>query len=90
MLCYGAEIWGFLKSFEVEKVHINACKLIHILDARKKSCNSAVYCELGIILLEIFRKQKNYWILVKIKKRKKESIILDTTYSRIYDAFINN
>lgn len=22
MLCYGAEIWGFHKGFEVEKVHI--------------------------------------------------------------------
>lgn len=31
MLCYGAEIWGFHKGFEVEKVHINVCK--RILDA---------------------------------------------------------
>lgn len=37
----------------------------------KKSCNSAVYNELGIILLEIFMKHKNYWILVKIKKERK-------------------
>lgn len=28
MLCYGAEIWGFHKGFEVEKVHINVCKRI--------------------------------------------------------------
>lgn len=41
----------------------------------KKSCNSAVYYELGIILLEIFMKQKKLLILVKIKKERKNLLL---------------
>lgn len=55
----------------------------------KKSCNSAVYNELGIILLEIFMKQKKLLNIGENKKRKKESVILDITYSKIYNVFIN-
>lgn len=76
VLCYGAEIWGFHKGPDVERVHINFCK--RILGVRKNTCNSAVYYELGRIPLDIYRKRRilKYWL----KLRKSNNCILSACY----------
>ena len=45
ILNYGAEIFGFYKSKETERIHLKFCK--SILNVRKSTCNTSVYAELG-------------------------------------------
>uniref|UniRef100_K1QT84 Reverse transcriptase zinc-binding domain-containing protein n=1 Tax=Magallana gigas TaxID=29159 RepID=K1QT84_MAGGI len=89
VLSYGAEIWGFHKGQDVEKVHINFCK--KVLGVRKNTCNSAVYYEVGRFPLEIFRKQKifKYWF----KLRNSKNCILKACYEDMVknnDIWISN
>ena len=81
VLHYGAEIWGFHKGQDVEKVHINFCK--RILGVKKSTCNNAVYYELGRFPLEIDRKRKifKYWL----KIRKSSNCILRACYQEVIE-----
>jgi hypothetical protein len=45
VLCYGCEVWGFHKSPEIERVHIEYCK--RILNVRTCTPNAITYYELG-------------------------------------------
>ena len=44
-LLYGAEIWGYRKYEQIERVHLFACK--HFLHVRNKTPNDVIYGELG-------------------------------------------
>ena len=45
VLCYGCEVWGFHKSPEIERVHIEYCK--RILNVKTRTSNVMTYYELG-------------------------------------------
>ena len=45
ILSYSSEVWGFTKSKEIERVHLNFCK--RILNIRMNSCSIGVYGELA-------------------------------------------
>ena len=61
ILNYGAEIWGFHKSPDIERVHIKFMK--QILCVRQQTTGSAVYGELGRFPMYIQRKIQimKYW-----------------------------
>ena len=43
ILSYAAEMWGFHKALNVEKVHTAFCK--RLLGVKNNCCNNLVYCE---------------------------------------------
>ena len=45
VLCYGAEVWGMVKSDEIEKIQFQFCKYIQQVPIRAP--NAAVMAELG-------------------------------------------
>ena len=52
---YASEINGFLKSKEVERIHLKFCKFFkNILKVRTSTSNTAVYAELGRHLLRVY------------------------------------
>ena len=65
VLLYGSELWGFYKSADVEKVHLNFCK--NVLGVGKKTSNNMVYFELGRLPLNVKMKLRifKYWIKLK-------------------------
>ena len=84
ILNYGAEIFGFSKSKEMERIHLNFCE--SILNVRKSTCNAAVYAELGRYPLYIVRHVKilKYWFKVINTK----NIILRSVYDCAYKQCI--
>ena len=84
ILSYGAEIFGFSKSKEMERIHLKFCK--SILNVRKSTCNAAVYAELGRYPLYIIRYVKilKYWF----KVMNTENIILRNVYDCAYKQCI--
>jgi len=62
VLSYGSEIWGFEKAKAIERVHLKFCKIL--LNVCQKSCNNAIYGELGRFSLCVMRyvKNVNYWL----------------------------
>jgi hypothetical protein len=58
-------LWGFYKSADVEKVHLNFCK--NVLGVGKKTSNNMVYFELGRLPLNVKMKLRifKYWIKLK-------------------------
>ena len=65
ILGYAAEIWGFHKGLDIEKLHVMFCK--NILGVKKSTCNNLIYFELGRLPLIFLRKIKifKYWMKVK-------------------------
>ena len=45
ILSYAAEVWGFHKAPDIERIHINYCK--KLLGVRQSTCNNFIYHELG-------------------------------------------
>ena len=82
ILNYGAEIWGFHKALDVEKVHLMFLK--RILGVKKNTYNNLVYCELGRFPLYIKRKIKifKYWL----KLRSSTNCILNACYKEMIDS----
>ena len=72
-------MWGFYKSAEVEKVHLNFCK--NILGVGKKTSNNMVYFELERLPLTVKMKLRifKYWIKLKTT----ENCILKTCYENL-------
>ena len=68
ILSYGAEVWGFHKAPDVEKVHSMFCK--KLLGVKKNTCNNLVYFELGRLPLHESRKLKILKYMVKLKNSK--------------------
>ena len=79
ILSYGAEVWGFHKGPDIEKVHTCFCK--NVLGVKKNTCNDFIYCELGRLPLTLSRQLKiiKYWLKVK----NTENIILSTCYEEM-------
>jgi hypothetical protein len=65
ILCYAAEIWGFHKALDVEKVHISFCK--NVLGVKTSTSNNLVYYELGRLPLRYVRKIRiiKFWLKLK-------------------------
>lgn len=65
ILNYAAEIWGYTKSKEIERIHLKFCK--RILNVRLNTCTAGVYGELGRYPLYISRYVKiiKYWCKIK-------------------------
>ena len=53
ILYYSCEVWGFNQGTEVEKLHLEFCKML--LGVKKYTCNIMVYFELGGTPLEYMR-----------------------------------
>ena len=81
-LNYGAEIWGFGKAKEIERIHLKFCK--SILGVKSSTCNMAVYGELGRFPLYVNR----YTRIVKFwcKTLRSENIII----KKLYEDMLNN
>ena len=64
ILMYDSEIWGFCRSDDIEKVHLQFLK--QILGALKQTSNVAVYGELGRFPLFVLRKIRilKYWFKI--------------------------
>lgn len=52
ILCYGAEVWGFTKFSQQERVHLQFCK--KLLGVKRSTQNDFVYGELGRTTLQIY------------------------------------
>lgn len=59
---YGCEVWGFHSAPDLEKIHLNYCK--NILNVKRCTSNSVIYCELGRMPLQCIRKIRivRYWM----------------------------
>ena len=51
ILCYGAEVWGFSKFHNQERVHLQFCK--KLLGVKRVTQNEFVYGELGRVSLQV-------------------------------------
>lgn len=80
-LNYGAEVWGFSKSKEIERIHLKFCKTV--LNVKTSSCNMAVYGELGRYPLYVNRYVRiiKFWCKVITS----DNIII----SKLYASMIN-
>jgi exonuclease III len=80
VLNYGAEIWGFHKGTNIERVHLDYCKTL--LGVKKTTCNVMVYTELGrypLRYIRIYRMIK-YWC----KLLNTNNCILRACYDTLY------
>ena len=78
VLNYSAEIWGYTKSKEVERIHLKFCK--RLLKVRSNTCTAVVYGELGRYPLYIHRYIQiiKYWL----KIINSDNIILRCVYNQ--------
>ena len=76
ILGYAAEIWGYSKSKEIERIHLKFCK--SLLNVRTTTATAGVYGELGRYPLYITRYVRilSYWY----KLMKTDNVILRTIY----------
>jgi len=83
ILSYAAEVWGYTKAKEIERIHLKFCK--RILNVPVNSCSAAVYGELGRHPLYINWHCKiiNYWC----KLQSTDNIILKSLYRLSLDDF---
>ena len=81
ILNYGAEIWGFHKATDIEKVHLSFLK--RILGVKKSTFSNLVYHELGRFPLYMKRKLKifKYWL----KVRSSTNCILNACYDELIE-----
>ena len=61
---YGAEIWGYTKSKEIERLHLKFLK--RLLRVNQSTCNAFVYGELGRYPLYIH--VNRFVRIIKLKK----------------------
>ena len=75
ILLYSAEVWGFEKKGNIEKMHLQFCK--KIIKVRNSTPNCMVYGELGRLPLEIMVKQKLvlFWNSMLFNNQKLSSIL---------------
>ena len=86
ILNYGAEVWGFHKAPNVEKVYLKFLK--QVLNVKQQTTNATVYGELGRITLDIYRKERilKYWYKINkspntlMHKVLKEQIDINQNY----------
>ena len=85
ILLYASEIWGFSKSKETERVHLNFCK--RLLNVRLNTCTAGVYGELGRYPLYVFRYVRiiKYWC----KVLNTDNIIIQKVYEQGLRDFEN-
>ena len=64
ILCYGADVWGFIKAPAIERVHLRFLKTI--LRVKTSTPNDLVYAELGRQTLRTKRLVQiiNYWFKI--------------------------
>ena len=81
VLYYGCEVWGFHKSPEIERVHIEYCK--RILNVKTCTPNVMTYYELVRYSMFVTRKIRifKYWL----KLMNTDNCILNGCYSYLYD-----
>ena len=77
IIYYGAEVWGYTKSKEIERLHLKFLK--RLLKVRLNTCNNMVYGELGRYPLYIHRYVRilKYWF----KLQSSDNIILKYVYN---------
>ena len=65
VLNYGAEIWGFHKGPDIEKIHLLFCK--RALGIKKTSNSNMIYNELGRLPMFVRRKLRifKYWLKIR-------------------------
>ena len=82
ILNYGAEVWGFHKAPDIEKIHLNFCK--RLLGVKKSTANFMVYQELGRLPLGIIRKFRifKYWL----KLKNSDNCILQACYQEMLEG----
>ena len=64
ILCYGAEVWGFSKIIQQERIHLQFFK--KLLGVKRTTQNDFVYGELGRVTLQvyIFQSIVKYWFKI--------------------------
>lgn len=79
VLGYSCELWGFDKSVDIEKIHLQFCK--KLLCVRKTTSNNMIYFELGRLPLQFFRQIRiiKYWL----KLLKTDNCILRSCYKEL-------
>lgn len=78
---YGCEVWGFHSAPDIEKIHLNYCK--NILNVKRWTSNSVIYCELGRMPLQCIRKIRivRYWMELLSSKNG----LLNSCYVNMYN-----
>ena len=76
VLFYASEIWGWHKSGDVEKVHVNFCR--EVLGAGPKAAINFMYSELGRVPLSVKMKLRifKYWL----KLSRSDNCVLKACY----------
>ena len=84
ILGYSCETWGKNKSKEIERIHLKFCK--RILCVNNRSCNMAVYGELGRYPLYITRYIRivKYWFKIMPSDN-----IIQNVYNDAYVDYLN-
>ena len=84
VLNYAAEVWGFHKGPDVERLHTRFCR--SLLGVKKSTNLSALYSELGRKPLLVFRKIRllKYWV----KILNTDNILLKNVYYMLVDGVI--
>ena len=84
VLNYAAEVWGFHKGPDVERLHTRFCR--SLLGVKKSTNLSALYSELGRKPLLVFRKIRllKYWV----KILNTDNILLKNVYHMLVDDVI--
>ena len=84
ILGYSCETWGKSKSKDIERIHLKFCK--RILCVNNRSCNMAVYGELGRYPLYITRYIRivKYWF----KIMNSNNIIIQDVYNDAYGDYL--
>ena len=85
ILNYGCPIWGFTKSCELERIHLQFCKTI--LGVKQSTSNAAIYAELGRYPLYVFRFVHiiKYWV----KIINTDSMLLKSVYTHSLAQYYN-
>ena len=86
ILYYSSEVWGFITSELVERIHRKFLK--KILNVKSSTSNSAIYGELGRFPLHINMKVRIIKYFVKLFSEKNSNCILQTVLTEM--NYINN
>ncbi|XP_033731490.1 uncharacterized protein LOC117321133 [Pecten maximus] len=80
ILCYACEVWSTHNALEVEKVHLEFCKIL--LGVKKSTCNAMIYIELGRLPLK--NMQLNRMLKFWFKLLNSDNCILREAYNLLY------
>ena len=86
-MLYGCEVWGFVNTDLIERLHLKFCKLL--MCVKKSTPNYMVYGELGAYPMDIYIKIRmlGYWAKLLSQKDDKLSKVF---YNLLYNKYSLN